>query len=238
MFKIKRNLYILLSTLIILAGGSIIAFLIAAEYNGRFWVSYISFIVSIIYFSLSSLYFAKPGNGEVPAKFSLVTCGVLYVLVTGILIIIGHIFTFKLGLYLALHILCLCVFLILLISVLGSYDYINNQNSQINNNKQYINTLCTEVSKLLNKASSLPKEISAEITPLLKSLQDKIRYMDPMTNTSVAAYENQIQDGIRHIENTLNYQEANNDLVLKIKEQVKDLTDTISIRNEILKASK
>lgn len=238
MEKTKNSFYILLSILIILVGGSIVAFLIAKEYNGFFWISYISFIISILYLTYSSLYFVKSNDGEEPVKVSLITCSILYIIATGILIILGSALSINIKLYLVFHLICFAIFLILLISIIGSHDIIKNQNSTVTNNKLYINTLCIEISKLLNNVSSMPNEISTEITPLLNSLQDKVRYMDPMTNESVTSYDIKIKDGIKDIENILVSYEANVDLIPKIQEQVKQLIDTISIRNDILKASK
>lgn len=238
MEKSKKYLYIILPIIIVLAGGSIVSFLIATDYNKFFWTSYISFIVSILYFTFSSIYFIKNNKEETPVRLSLITCGILYVLITWLLIILGHTLSLNFRLYLALHIVNLGIFLVLLISIIGFNESIIMQESHVVNNKLNINTLCIEIGKLINNASSMPDEVGKEIIPILNTLQDKVRYMDPMSNESVASYDIKIRDGIKDIENILLSHEASSDLVTKIKEQVKQLTDTISVRNDTLKASK
>ncbi len=239
MVKNKKNLYVMIITLILLTGGSIVGFLTAIELNRDFWTSYVSSIFCLIYLAFSLMYFLKSKDGEEPARFSLITCALLYIFTTVIIIILGATGLLNANFYLATHIVSFVIYLTLLIYNIGSHGYIAWQDIEVNKNKLSVNTLHLEIIKMQNDVSYQPNEVRAEIGALLDKLQEKVRFMDPMTNKSVTAYEVKIKNGITDLESILhNSLKTKSVDIFIIKGQVQQLIDTIAIRNETLKNSK
>lgn len=174
---------------VIFVAYNLVVFLLFKGFTPVFWVSYAFMLVAYAIHIFCTFYIAK--NMNVRAVFfgiPLVSFSIYFVLAELFCSMTFMRFRLLAPLKIAILVqaLLLCVFIVIAIISLMSRDIVQNADSKIKENVNFIKGLNVDVEMLIQRSAD------AETTGALKKLSDTIKYSDPMSNSAVATQEQMI----------------------------------------------
>jgi hypothetical protein len=132
--------------------------------------------------------------------------------------------SFHIGLFIVIQIVIFAFFAVMLVLLKSGKEMIEARDAEINEKTSLLRFLQADIESLINQYPQYKKP--------LQELHDAIRYSDPMSHSSLAVYEEQIQRGVMEIRD-LNPQDAT-----KIPELCAVLLRQIADRNSRVKIMK
>ncbi len=228
--KQKNTLMTALIYLVIFAAYNLVVFLLFKDYNNIFWISY-GFMVGAYIIHIVCV-FSIFKNASVKAVFfgiPLLSFSVYFVGAEFFCSLVFMIFKANAPVNAAVLIqaLLLCLFIVIAIISIMTRDTVQNVDSKIKENVNFIKGINVDVEMLMQRSSN------PEVSGALKKLSETIKYSDPMTNSIVAAQEQMIMQYMMELRNVFDAGDMN---------QTKELCGKIELlfieRNKKLMISK
>jgi len=172
----------LLILAIILVLGSAAVFLAVKEKGAHFWVSYVSGVAALCAAAFST--WPVSDQSDAPSSYVYTTVSGGYVVAVALVIYFGYIrirvFPLPIGLYSALHIAALAVYIIVLLLAHSSHRYIADQGAETRRQVVKARMDAERVTLLRDAAGDLPDSSRAQIQKALTEVEEKLRYTDPI----------------------------------------------------------
>lgn len=226
----------------------IIALLIFNVNSGFFWVSalflllgYAAIYATVMFY----LYDGKASFREYPANYPLIHVAVVYSIVQIVMVVIIALIDSALSsgvsmrLYWAIELALLLVFGVSYVIHNSARRYSINLETKTKAKVNAIRTLndkCLSVQQLIQQ---LPAEIRDSVTRDVRTMEEKIRYSDPMSHDSLAEMDYDIEKGIDRIYDEVQNLLADNTLdVDNLRREIRKVNNLIDSRNNRVKMLK
>ncbi len=174
----KGSKYLLLSCIVAFVAASAIAFILVEEKNAQFWISYVMGTLALGAVFAGGFFTSK--DTDTPSSYSFTAISGAYLVAVVLAIIIGHALSFSVGLYIAVHIALLAIFVIVGIATHGGDSYIKNQGAETRRQVIKAKMDTERVVALVSAISDLPADVQTDAKTALSEVEDKLRYSDPM----------------------------------------------------------
>lgn len=226
----------------------IIAFLLFNASTGFFWVSalFLFFGYAAIYATVMFyLYDGKASFREYPANYPLIHIAVVYSIVQIIMVIIVALINsalkngLSMRIYWAIELLLLLVFGISYAVHNSARRYSINLETKTKAKIYAIRMMTDKCMKVQQSVQELPVEIRAEVSREVHTMEEKIRYSDPMSHESLMDMDYDIEKGIDRVavevENLMADSSENLDALRREVRNVNNLVDSRNNRVKMLK---
>jgi len=189
--KINKNPALLgIILFVAMLAYSLILFIAVNDKNANFWIGYSFTIVAFLLQIVTDvpLLYNKNSLKDIFFGIPMEELGSIYLIVQLILgFIIIFVPNFNTTLAIVLNIIVLAVFFVVLISSFIAKDVIVKVDEKVQQKTFYIKSLLSDV-EIINSKTEDPV-----LRKSLKSLEDTIKYSDPMSHDSLNTIENKIE---------------------------------------------
>lgn len=237
----KKNTQLLIAAFaVIFVAGTIIALVLVENKDAFFWTSYGFSVIAIAGILLSSL---KPGisnSKHFPAELSFTTLSAFYLVAVAIIIILFSAFIrITNGLYFAIHLGILAVFVAIFLFTAIGRNYIVAQGNAVKLQVADNKLLVADVQDILNSANDLPESVKVEAKKAIERVYEKVCYSDPMQNELLASHDQKIKDQVDVLnKKVLDMITARQEDMTDLNQSVNDLIHLIDDRNRRVKILK
>lgn len=182
--------------LVIFIAYNLLVFMLFKGFNAVFWVSYGFMLAAYIIHVVCTFSIFK--NLNVKAVFfgiPLMSFSIYFVIAELFCSMVFMFFKDMASVKIAVLIqaLLLCAFIVIAIISIMSRDVVENVDSKIKENVNFIKGLNVHIEMMLTRSTD------PEVTGALKKLSETIKYSDPMSNSAVAVQEQMIMQYIAEL---------------------------------------
>ncbi|WP_346909213.1 hypothetical protein [Faecalicatena orotica] len=199
--KKKNWLLTALIYFVILAAYNLIVFMVFKGFNAVFWISYICMMAAFVLHILCVYFIVQ--NVSIRTVFfgiPLMSLSIYFVCAELFCSFVFMIFKASVSVKLAILIqaLLLCVFIITAVLSIMARDAVQNVDTKIKDNVNFIKGIHVDVEMLIQRSQD------ADTTRALKKLSETVKYSDPMSNPAVYAQERMIMQYMMELGNAFN----------------------------------
>ena len=174
-------------------------FMIFKNFNAVFWISYVFMLTAFFIHIFCVFFIAK--NMNVRAVFfgiPLMSFSIYFVCAELFCSLVFMIFrnAASVKITVLIQTLLLCAFIVVAIVSIMTRDVVQNVDSKIKENVNFIKGLNVDVEMLMQRSTD------AETTGALKKLSETVKYSDPMSNSAVAVQEQMIMQYMTELRTT------------------------------------
>lgn len=226
----------------------IIACLVFDVSSGFFWVSalfmffgYLAIYGTVMFY----LYGGQSSIKEYPANYPLIRIAIVYSVVQVILVIACVILNallengISLRLYLAIELVLLLIFGVLYIIYNSARKYAVSLEMKTKAKVMDIRMMTEKCMRVQQMVQELPTDIRADAGKVVFSLEEKVKYSDPMIDDSLKAMDYDIERGIDQVSAEVErlLTDGSNDLET-LRRKVREVNNLIDSRNNRVKMMK
>lgn len=235
MRKSTKRLLAILCIIFVL--GSAAAFLIVKNRTPRFWISYCSAVAALAAVGFGA--WKTPAGRSQPPVYLFETVSGIYAAAVAAAIYIGHV---RLHLparwYAALHILLLAVYLVLMIVGASGRQYIADQDKAVRQQVMKARMDVERVAQLTAAADDLPPAVKSEAADLLREVEDKLRFSDPMQSAETAGQAGEVDKALDELETAMDDLQAGKADMELLRQKAKAAVRKIDAYNRAKKCLK
>lgn len=172
----KKTSLILSLYCIITAAYISVSLLVTDNKSSVFWFGFAAMLFSLSLFLVVTL-ISTNKSLAFPTELSIIVFSSLYTIATfGINIIFGYVLNIGLNLFISLHIVVLAIYLVILILLFKSKNYIAHQNSAANKKVYEFQAVISEFEKARNIAANLPEGLNKQALRLIDNLIEVLKF--------------------------------------------------------------
>ncbi|HHV50323.1 MAG TPA: hypothetical protein PLG48_03285 [Candidatus Avimonas sp.] len=228
----KKTSLILSLYCIITAAYISVSLLVTDNKSSVFWFGFAAMLFSLSLFLVVTL-ISTNKSLAFPTELSIIVFSSLYTIATfGINIIFGYVLNIGLNLFISLHIVVLAIYLVILILLFKSKNYIAHQNSAANKKVYEFQAVISEFEKARNIAANLPEGLNKQALRLIDNLIEVLKF----SNFSSAADLGDFHYKLTQMAGALSYEIENilsskSEDLSRLETILKDTKNIINERN-------
>ncbi|MCI8348733.1 MAG: hypothetical protein HFE74_04745 [Firmicutes bacterium] len=231
----NRNLVMSIYVIVFLVYGAL-ELLLVDNRDAVFWTGLEFMALAVIGAALTVMNFIKSRDNALPIRISIIYISNIYILlVIGINIFLDNIGYKK---FLAIHIACCAIFVIIILLMFVSKLKINKIVTDDNSACIERKVLESELEKVKMTSSYLPYEIKKEVEAIIDDLLEKMRFSNFNSKADLIDLNNEISRKIQCMASEIDYiiQTQTNDIssVILEADQIKNLIKQRDIQIEIM----
>ncbi len=210
------------------------AHIVEAFAHNMSFLSVIMLIVSItgLYLSLNNS-LTNNKNENIIAKYSYVTISSIYFIIIFISLIIVEFIKIDIQSLCLYHLVLFSIYIIIIITLSISNNYINKSNSRTKELKRSWKMLILDIEIMQNNLIKSLEYKHEKVLDDFKLLMDKIKYSDPISNNEILDIDEKIFSNIDSLQYEITKKNYN-----EIQNKINLLLEIIDLRNKKLKISK
>lgn len=231
----NRNLVMSIYVIVFLVYGAL-ELLLVDNRDAVFWTGLEFMALAVIGAALTVMNFIKSRDNALPIRISIIYISNIYIL----LVIVINIFLDNIGYkkFLAIHIACCAIFVIIILLMFVSKLKINKIVTDDNSACIERKVLESELEKVKMTSSYLPYEIKKEVEAIIDDLLEKMRFSNFNSKADLIDLNNEISRKIQCMASEIDYiiQTQTNDIssVILEADQIKNLIKQRDIQIEIM----